>query len=187
MEEDWSSEELILIFGPFSRKQNPWRELSSLSSSISMPDLSGTIVGSSWIAQKEKSLVTYSPPFFLPPRCLLSLGWLPECVMVGKALHKYLLSANVGFPLLHFSSLYVAGLLWFWYGNSDFHSCVEGWPLPKGRLEKPFWGRHSCSSVSTAASGNLGCQGNLGIYWEIKDRDFYLLSISPFGDGIERC
>lgn len=46
---------IILILGPFSREQNLWRELVSLSSGISMPDLSGTIVGSSCIAWKEKS------------------------------------------------------------------------------------------------------------------------------------
>lgn len=46
---------IILIRGPFSRQQNLWRELVSLSSGISMPDLSGTIVGSICIARKEKS------------------------------------------------------------------------------------------------------------------------------------
>lgn len=91
MEEECSSEKLILILGPFSRKQNPWRELGSLSSSISMPDLSETIVGSSCIAWKEKSFVTYSPPLFPPPRCLLNLEWVQECVMVGKAFHECLL------------------------------------------------------------------------------------------------
>lgn len=46
---------IILILGPFSRQQNLWRELVSLSSGISMPDLSGTTVESSCIAWKEKS------------------------------------------------------------------------------------------------------------------------------------
>lgn len=46
---------IILILGSFSRQQNLWRELVSLSSGISMADLSETIVGSSCIAWKEKN------------------------------------------------------------------------------------------------------------------------------------
>jgi len=48
------------------QETNLWRELGSLSSKIPMPDLSGIIVGSRFIAWKEKNWRVISPSLVSP-------------------------------------------------------------------------------------------------------------------------